>query len=59
MAARNRTRHIKVVWITCYICGAKEDMGKSELLSPLAGAWIPVIIGGLTGFVALLYQEDG
>jgi lipopolysaccharide export system permease protein len=36
-----------------------EDMGKSELLSPLAGAWIPVIIGGLTGFVALLYQEDG
>jgi lipopolysaccharide export system permease protein len=36
-----------------------EDMGKSELLSPLAGAWIPVIVGGLTGFVALLYQEDG
>ena len=36
-----------------------EDMSKSELLSPLAAAWIPVVIGGLTGFVALLYQEDG
>jgi lipopolysaccharide export system permease protein len=36
-----------------------EDMSKSELMSPVAAAWIPVIIGGLTGFVALLYQEDG
>ena len=36
-----------------------EDMSKSELLPPLAGAWIPVMVGGLTGFVALLYQEDG
>jgi lipopolysaccharide export system permease protein len=36
-----------------------EDMSKSELLSPVAAAWIPVTIGGLTGFVALLYQEDG
>jgi hypothetical protein len=22
-------------------------------------AWIPVVVGGLTGFVTLLYQEDG
>jgi lipopolysaccharide export system permease protein len=36
-----------------------EDMSKSELLSPVAAAWIPVVIGALTGFVALLYQEDG
>jgi lipopolysaccharide export system permease protein len=36
-----------------------EDMSKSELMSPIAAAWIPTIIGGLTGFVALLYQEDG
>jgi lipopolysaccharide export system permease protein len=36
-----------------------EDMSKSELLSPVAAAWIPVAIGGLTGLVALLYQEDG
>ncbi|MGD0025093.1 MAG: LPS export ABC transporter permease LptG [Xanthobacteraceae bacterium] len=36
-----------------------EDMSKSELMSPVAAAWIPVLVGGLTGFVALLYQEDG
>jgi len=36
-----------------------EDMSKSELMSPMAAAWIPVLVGGLTGFVALLYQEDG
>jgi lipopolysaccharide export system permease protein len=36
-----------------------EDMSRSELLSPMAAAWIPVLIGSLTGFVALLYQEDG
>jgi lipopolysaccharide export system permease protein len=36
-----------------------EDMSKSELMSPVAAAWIPVVIGGLTGFVVLLYQEDG
>jgi lipopolysaccharide export system permease protein len=36
-----------------------EDMSKSELISPVAAAWIPVVVGGLTGFVALLYQEDG
>jgi lipopolysaccharide export system permease protein len=36
-----------------------EDMSKSELIPPIAAAWIPVLVGGLTGFVALLYQEDG
>jgi lipopolysaccharide export system permease protein len=36
-----------------------EDMSKSGLMSPVAAAWVPVVIGGLTGFVALLYQEDG
>jgi len=36
-----------------------EDMSKSELLSPVLAAWIPVLVGSLTGFVALLYQEDG
>jgi lipopolysaccharide export system permease protein len=36
-----------------------EDMSKAELLSPVAAAWIPVLVGGLTGLVALLYQEDG
>ncbi len=36
-----------------------EDMSRSELMPPLLAAWIPVLVGGLTGFVALLYQEDG
>jgi lipopolysaccharide export system permease protein len=36
-----------------------DDMSKSELMSPIAAAWTPVLVGGLTGFVALLFQEDG
>jgi lipopolysaccharide export system permease protein len=29
------------------------------LMHPIAAAWLPVVVGGLTGFLALLYQEDG
>ncbi|MGC1355267.1 MAG: LptF/LptG family permease, partial [Xanthobacteraceae bacterium] len=36
-----------------------EDMSKADLLSPVLAAWIPVVVGGLTGFVVLLHQEDG
>lgn len=36
-----------------------EDMSKSEIMAPLIAAWIPVMVGGLAGFVVLLYQEDG
>lgn len=36
-----------------------EDLSKAELMHPIAAAWLPVIVGGLTGFLALLYQEDG
>ena len=36
-----------------------DDMSKAELMHPVAAAWLPVLAGGLTGFVALLYQEDG
>jgi lipopolysaccharide export system permease protein len=36
-----------------------DDMSKSELLSPIAAAWTPVLVGSLTGFVVLLFQEDG
>jgi lipopolysaccharide export system permease protein len=36
-----------------------EDMSKAELMHPVAAAWLPVLAGGLTGFVVLLYQEDG
>jgi lipopolysaccharide export system permease protein len=28
-------------------------------MHPAAAAWLPVLAGGLTGFVALLYLEDG
>ena len=30
-----------------------EDMSKSELLSPVMAAWIPVLVGSLTGFVVV------
>jgi lipopolysaccharide export system permease protein len=36
-----------------------EDLSKAELMHPLAAAWLPVCVGGLTGFLALLHQEDG
>ena len=36
-----------------------EDLSKAELLHPAAAAWLPVLGGGLTGFIVLLYQEDG
>jgi lipopolysaccharide export system permease protein len=36
-----------------------EDMTKAELMHPAAAAWLPVLAGGVTGFIALLYQEDG
>ena len=36
-----------------------EDLSKANSMPPLAAAWLPVLVGALTGFVALLYQEDG
>ena len=36
-----------------------EDLSKAELMHPVPAAWLPVLAGGLTGFIALLYQEDG
>src|SRR5215475_7844535 len=36
-----------------------DDLSKAELMHPIAAAWLPVVVGGLTGLVALLYQEDG
>ena len=36
-----------------------DDLSKAELMLPAAAAWLPVLVGGLTGLVALLYQEDG
>jgi len=36
-----------------------EDLSKAELMHPIAAAWLPVFVGGLAGFLVLLYQEDG
>ncbi len=36
-----------------------DDLSKAELMHPAAAAWLPVAVGGLTGLLALLYQEDG
>lgn len=36
-----------------------DDLSKAELLYPVAAAWLPVLAGGLTGFIALLHLEDG
>jgi len=36
-----------------------DDMSKADLMHPIVAAWLPVLIGALAGFVALLYQEDG
>jgi lipopolysaccharide export system permease protein len=36
-----------------------EDVSKADLMSPLAAAWLPVMVGMFTGVVALLFQEDG
>jgi lipopolysaccharide export system permease protein len=35
------------------------DLSKANLLAPALAAMLPPLLGGVTGFVALLYQEDG
>jgi lipopolysaccharide export system permease protein len=43
-----------------YVLGkVTEDLSNAGLMHPVAAAWLPVFVGGLTGFIALLYQEDG
>jgi len=36
-----------------------DDLSKAEILTPMIAAWMPAVIGGLSGFVVLLHQEDG
>jgi lipopolysaccharide export system permease protein len=36
-----------------------EDLSKADLMYPTTGAWLPVIVGALTGIMTLLFQEDG
>jgi lipopolysaccharide export system permease protein len=35
------------------------DLSKAGLMHPAAAAGLPVFVGGLTGLITLLYQEDG
>src|SRR5262249_26330624 len=41
------------------MCKVTSDMSKAGLMAPLLAAALPAVLGGLTGFIALLYQEDG
>ena len=36
-----------------------DDMTKAGLMHPVAAAWLGVVIAGVVGVTALLYQEDG
>jgi len=45
-----------VIYVVLKLTG---DLSRAGLLDPIPAAWLPVVIGGLTGFVMLLYQEDG
>jgi lipopolysaccharide export system permease protein len=35
------------------------DLSKASLMPPLVAASLPPFLGGVTGLIALLYQEDG
>ena len=35
------------------------DLSKAGLMAPVAAAALPPAVGGVTGLIALLYQEDG
>jgi lipopolysaccharide export system permease protein len=45
-----------LLYVLSKICG---DLSKASLMPPLLAAALPPLIGGLTGLVTLLYQEDG
>jgi lipopolysaccharide export system permease protein len=36
-----------------------DDLTKAELMHPVAAAWLGVLVAGVVGICALLYQEDG
>jgi lipopolysaccharide export system permease protein len=36
-----------------------DDLSNAELIPPIVAAWMPAAVGAMTGFVVLLYQEDG
>jgi lipopolysaccharide export system permease protein len=36
-----------------------DDLSTAELIPPMIAAWLPAVLGAMTGVVALLYLEDG
>jgi lipopolysaccharide export system permease protein len=36
-----------------------DDLSTAALIPPMVAAWMPAVLGGMTGVVALLYLEDG
>ena len=36
-----------------------DDLGNADLINPVLAAWLPIVIGSLTGLITLLYTEDG
>jgi lipopolysaccharide export system permease protein len=45
-----------LLYVLSKICG---DMSKAGLMAPMVAAALPAVLGGFTGLVVLLYQEDG
>jgi lipopolysaccharide export system permease protein len=45
-----------LLYVMSKICG---DLSKAGMLPPLLAAALPALLGGLTGLMTLLYQEDG
>ncbi len=36
-----------------------DDLSKADLLHPVTAAWLPVLVGGMSGLLVLLFLEDG
>jgi lipopolysaccharide export system permease protein len=50
---------IAVGFLLYVLSKVTADLSKAGLIPPLAAAGLPPLIGGLTGLITLLYQEDG
>jgi len=50
---------VSVGFLLYVISKVIDDLSKAELLQPTVAAWLPVVMGGMLGLVALLYLEDG
>jgi lipopolysaccharide export system permease protein len=50
---------IAVGFLLYVLAKVTGDLSKAGLISPLMAASAPPLVGGLTGLVTLLYQEDG